>query len=198
MKTIATAGNSCRQHTDEQLISLAIDGHQRACNELFRRYERLVRFVIRRYLTDPEAVKDTTQDTFLRAFRALPDFRGESKLGTWLGRIASSLALNRLRIRWHQVAVPLDDHLMQWHDDSYNGGMTVEKAETMHLVQQSVRQLRSQDAMALELFYLREQSIEEIGRITGWTASKTKSRLSRARHRLREVLVSEGLSAEAY
>jgi RNA polymerase sigma-70 factor (ECF subfamily) len=72
----------------------------------------------------------------------------------------------------------------------------LEKQETGELLRQALGQLSPQDATALDLFYFREQSIEEIGQITGWTASNIKSRLSRARQRLHNVLVNEGLAAE--
>ena len=194
-RMIANAQTSkyAQQWTDEKLIHLAVAGHQQACTILVRRYERLLRTVLQRYLSDPEAVKEVAQDTFVRAFRALPGFRGESKLGTWLCKIAVSLAISRLRLRRYAMWESIDGILPHGHESSHDGDAVLEKKETSQMLRQALRQLSPQDATALELFYFREQSIDEIGHLTGWTRSNVKSRLSRARQRLHSVLVSEGL-----
>ena len=185
--------SSYAQMSDEKLITLIAMNQQQAYTVLFRRYERLVQSVLSRYLSDPEAVKEVMQDTFLRAFRALPDFEGRSKFGTWLYKIAISLAINRLRVKRYMPWQALED-VPALTAEHYSDHMACfEKQETYGLLQQAIRQLNQQDAVALELFYLREQSVEEIGQMTGWTASNIKSRLSRARVRLRHVVEKEGV-----
>jgi RNA polymerase sigma factor (sigma-70 family) len=138
------------------------------------------------------------QDTFLRAYRALDTFRGESKFGTWLGRIAVSLAINRLRTRRYEAWAPIESATDFCVSGVADGGHALEAVESRELLRQALQRLRPCDATALELFYFREQSIEEIGRITGWSSSNTKSRLSRARQRLQSVLIEEGLYTEYY
>ena len=185
--------SSYAQMSDEKLITLIAMNQQQAYTVLFRRYERLVQSVLSRYLSDPEAVKEVMQDTFLRAFRALPDFEGRSKFGTWLYKIAISLAINRLRVKRYMPWQALED-VPALTAEHYSDHMACfEKQDTYGLLQQAIRQLNQQDAVALELFYLREQSVEEIGQMTGWTASNIKSRLSRARVRLRHVVEKEGV-----
>ena len=160
-----------------------------------RRYERLVQSVLSRYLSDPEAVKEVMQDTFLRAFRALPDFQGRSKFSTWLYKIAISLAINRLRVKRYMPWQSLED-APQVKEGYADYSTCFEKKETYGLLQDAIRQLNQQDAVALELFYLHEHSVEEIGQLTGWTASNIKSRLSRARVRLRTVMECKGMRNE--
>lgn len=198
MKAIAQPGNRYTQLTDEKLIHLVIAGQQQACTVLFKRHERMLRFVLQRYLSDPEAVKEVIQDTFLRAFRALSGFRGESKFSTWLSKIAISVAITRLRTKRYSAWASLEDTLSHWQEDLHDNEIWLEKKETSRLLRQALHQLCPQDATALELFYFREQSIEEIGQLTGWTTSNIKSRLSRARQRLHNVLVSEGLHTVHY
>ena len=185
--------SSYAQMSDEKLITLIAMNQQQAYTVLFRRYERLVQSVLSRYLSDPEAVKEVMQDTFLRAFRALPDFQGRSKFGTWLYKIAISLAINRLRVKRYMPWQALEDVPALTAEHGSDHIACFEKQETYGLLQQAIRQLNQQDAVALELFYLREQSVEEIGQMTGWTASNIKSRLSRARVRLRHVVEKEGV-----
>lgn len=190
--------NAYVQMTDEKLIQLIQAGHQRAFTALVERHERLLRFVVRRYLNDPEAISEVVQDTFMRAFRALPGFRGESKFSTWLSRIAVSIAINRLRVRRYEAWDSLDSAARHLQKTTGDSSQVLEKQENSQLLQQAMRRLNPQDATALDLFYFREQSIEEIGQITGWTSSNIKSRLSRARQRLHHVLVSDSLYAEHY
>ena len=195
MKIIVKTGNRLGQLSDDTLIRLILSGQEEACTEMVRRYQRLIRFVLQRYLTDPEAIQEVTQDTFVRAFRALPGFRGDSKLSTWLSRIAISQAVSRLRSKRHTAWDSIEDTLARWETDLHDHEATLEKQESNLLLRQAVQRLNPNDATALELFYFREQSIEEIGRITGWTATNIKSRLSRARQRLQGTLLKEGLHA---
>ncbi len=184
----AASNSSYTQLSDEKLITLIAMNHQQAYTVLVRRYERLVQSVLSRYLSDPEAVKEVMQDTFLRAFRALPDFQGRSKFSTWLYKIAVSLAVNRLRIKRYMSWQALEDAPVKAVDAYSDFTTNFEKQETYSLLQDAIRQLNQQDAVALELFYLHEHSVEEIGQMTGWTSSNIKSRLSRARVRLRTVM----------
>lgn len=198
MKASARTANPYHQLSDEQLISLVMSGQQQAYTALVHRHERLLRFVLQRYFSDPEAVKEVVQDTFLRAFRSLSNFRGESKFSTWISKIAVSLAINRLRLRRYAAWDALEDTQIFGQEDVVDSDIHLEKQENSQLLRQAILRLSPQDATALELFYFREQSIEEIGQITGWTTSNIKSRLSRARQRLHGVLVNEGLHAEYY
>lgn len=198
MKTISSLANPYRNHTDDQLIRLVKSGHQQACAALHGRYEHMLQSVLRRYLSDPEAVKEITQDAFLRAFRKLDSFRGESKFSTWLCRIGVSLAISRRRTRRYAGWTALDEALPVTKADVFDSSRALEQQETGRLLRQALRQLSEQDAIALDLYYFREQSIEEIGHHTGWTQTNIKTRLSRARHRLQQVLVSGGLHPECW
>ena len=198
MKAATQTRNRYNQLPDEKLISMVIAGQEQAYTTLVHRHERLLRFVLQRYLTDTEAVREVIQDTFLRAFRALPGFRGESKFSTWLSKIAVSLAINRLRVKRYSPWASLDDTLKHWEKDLHDNEVLIEKQESSQLLRQALLQLSPQDATALDLFYFREQSIEEIGQLTGWTTTNVKSRLCRARQRLQQVLVSNGLHTEYY
>lgn len=198
MKTITSTDNRKRQLSDETLISLILSGQEEACTILVHRYEKLLRFVLQRYLSDPEAVQEVMHDTFMRAFRSLRGFRGDSKFSTWLSRIAISQAISRLRSKRYAAWAPIDNVLSHWEDDLHNNETALEKQEASDLLRQAVQQLNPNDATALELFYFREQSIEEIGQITGWTTTNIKSRLSRARQRLRYVLGDKNRYMEQY
>ncbi|MFP6815505.1 MAG: RNA polymerase sigma factor RpoE, partial [Pseudomonadales bacterium] len=84
--------------TDKELVRRVKKGDRHAFELLFSRYQHKILNLISRYLRDREDVEDVAQETFIKAFRALPRFRGESAFYTWLYRIAINTAKN------HQVA----------------------------------------------------------------------------------------------
>ncbi|TNE60427.1 MAG: sigma-70 family RNA polymerase sigma factor [Bacteroidetes bacterium] len=188
MKKDAQANHSWKGLTDETLICLVLSGRTEACDILLQRHEPLLRFVIRRYLSDPEMIQEVIHDTFLRALRALPGFRREAKFSTWLCTIAASQAINRLRARRQPAWEQPEEVLQNWEDDLYINGLALERQETRQALRQAINRLSPKDTTAIELFYFHEQSITEISQITGWTATTIKSRLCRARQRLRTLL----------
>lgn len=82
--------------TDKQLVSRAKRGDQRAFELLVRKYQQRIFALINRYVRDPDEVQDVAQEAFLKAWRALPRFRGDSAFYTWLYRIAVNTAKNHL------------------------------------------------------------------------------------------------------
>lgn len=182
------------QHcSDEELIQLVLDGCDAAFNGLLHRYERLVVFVVKRYITDYQGIEEVTQDVFVRAYHHLDRFRGECKFSSWLTRIAISQAVNYLRREYRHKWLPIESIGAQAQIDDYK---PLEHYEIRQLLEKAFQYLMEQDAIALDLFYFREQSIEEICQITGWSNVNTRSRLTRARTRLRNVLNLHALQEE--
>jgi RNA polymerase sigma-70 factor (ECF subfamily) len=183
--------------SEQELIAHVLRGHpplqRRAQRQLIERYDRLVRSILARYLQREEDIEEATQDTFLRAFSALAGFRNECKLSAWLSRVAVTTALNRLRqgiSHYGQRAVALEDA-----PPNATGATTVDetqaslqRSETRYWIGRAITHLSDKDQTVIDRFYLREQSIEEIREATGWSATDIKSRLCRARRRLREVV----------
>lgn len=176
--------------TDETLIAMALEGNQKAYAILAGRHESLLRPVIGRYLKDANEIEEAIQDTYVRAFQALPSFRGESKFSSWLFRIAVSVAINQLRSRQRRVQrMDYSSELEKLNiSQAPEGAGKVEKDEARHWLLQAIRQLSSSDAQVLQLFYFEERSIQEICQVSGWTESNVKSKLSRARQRLRSII----------
>src|SRR5213082_258926 len=83
--------------TDEELVALSISGDASSFNELILRWERPIYALAYRTIGREEDARDVCQETFLRAFRALPGFRGQSKFSSWLYRIALNLCRDWVR-----------------------------------------------------------------------------------------------------
>ena len=183
---------------EQQLLSAVLSGDQQACNTLVRRYRKMVLNIALGITGSREDAEEAVQDTFVRAFRYLPAFRGDSSFKTWLYRVARTTALDHQR-RKRMKIVSSDapgSPVLQIPEPGSNSLQSMMRAERADSIRKAMGQLSSADEAALQLFYFHDQSIEEISMTMGWTASNTKSRLSRARQRLRAVL-GEGFVAEA-
>jgi RNA polymerase sigma-70 factor (ECF subfamily) len=138
-----------------------------------------------------EDAEEVVQDTFVKAFRFLPTFRRESSFRTWLHRIARTTALNQLRVKGLpsvSLDAPESSPAYFLQEKSENALQHLLRDERALLVKTAMQRLSKEDEMALQLFYFHEQSLEEICTVTGWTINNAKSRLHRARKRLRDVL----------
>lgn len=179
--------------SDETLIEMALRGSQQAYSLLAYRHESLLRSVIRRYFSDPNEVEETLQDTYIRAFQSMHSFRGDCKFSSWLYRIAFSVAINRLKSNQRRAqrmdgSIGPDSLGLAYTPEEMN---RVEKEETRRWLLQAMSLLSGHDAWVLQLFYLEEQSIQEICKASGWTESNVKSKLSRARQRLRSIIEAQ-------
>ena len=178
--------------TEHDLIARVIAGDQGAERTLYDRYVDQVWRMTWRFAGDSDRAADWTQETFIRVFRRLGDFRGESKLGTWIGSIAVSVALGGLRSGKRKVEreAPLDAGMQV--ADSAPRPSDADLGDRLH---------RAIDALAegyRSVFVLHDiegYTHEEIGQMLGVTAGTSKAQLSRARGRLRESLAPYARSA---
>lgn len=177
--------------TESDLIRQAIGGDHAAYGLLVRRYERMVFSLAVQMVRNREDALEVTQDTFVKAFRFLSGYRGESRFSTWLYRIARTSAINYLR-RTRRETVALDapeSPVRHMSTETPNGFEKMAGAERSALLQRAFDMLLPDDGAVLRLFYIQEQRLEEICEIMDWTMSNAKSRLCRARQRLRTVLL---------
>lgn len=175
--------------TDEILIQNAIQGQQQAYATLLGKYENYVFTLCLRLLKDREDAVEVTQDAFLKAFRQLHTFRGESKFSTWLYKVAYSTALNHLRKKRPEMLY-IDDIAfpVSLLAPTTSLGIDIEKKEQKRLLLQAIEQLSPTDAAVITLFYLLEQSIDEICIAMELTETNAKTKLSRARQRLKIII----------
>ena len=83
--------------SDAEIVAECKNGNQLAFNELVRRYQEKIYWLIRRMVSDHDDANDISQDVFVKVFHSIKDFRGESSLFTWLYRIATNMSLNFIR-----------------------------------------------------------------------------------------------------
>jgi RNA polymerase sigma factor (sigma-70 family) len=176
--------------TDETLIQQALGGRQAAYAALVARYERYVFTLVVRLVKNREDAHEVAQDAFLRAFRYLPDFRGDARFSTWLYKIVYSTALNFLR-KQNPDILSLDDDsrpVAMADQGTPDVSYALELEDRNAALQQAIAQLSSDDAAIITLFYLYEHSLDEICQITGLTLTNAKTKLCRARQRLKMIM----------
>ncbi len=190
MGDIDPLGKMAGTLTDEVLIQQAQAGEQAAFAALLRRYEQYAFTLALRLVKNREDAHEVAQDAFLRAFRYLPDFRGDAKFTTWLYKIIYSTALNFLRKQKPDIQ-SLDDESRPIHitnPQEKNAADRLEEEERSMALRQAIDQLSHDDSGIITLFYLYENSLEEICQIMGLTMSNAKTKLCRARQRLKGIL----------
>jgi len=179
--------------TDETLIQQALGGRQAAFATLVNRYERYAFTLALRMVKNREDAHEVAQDAFLRAFRYLPDFRGEAKFSTWLYKIVYSTSLNFLRKQNPDIQ-SLDDEnrpIRLADEGSPDVSYAMEQNDRNAALQSAIGHLSSDDAAIITLFYLYEHTLDEICQITNLTMTNAKTKLCRARQRLRAVVESK-------
>jgi len=182
---------------DEQtLVTAAQRGSVQAFNELVLTYQTLVYNVAYRMLHDQDAAADATQEAFISAFHALPRFRGGS-FKAWLLRIVTNACYDHLRMTQRRPTSSLDDMLV---DPDHSTVLTDHselpedhalRLDLARAIQMGLDSLPPDQRATVILSDIQGLSYKEIAQITGVSLGTVKSRLSRARARLRSYLQRE-------
>lgn len=177
---------------DNELISKVLSGDQQAYGSLVSRYQNYVFTLALRFTKNREDAEEVSQDIFIKAYRALADFRGASKFSTWLYTIVNTTCITFLRKKRLEVH-SLDNDKVFEVADSQDSGMRanlVEQKSRVSMVNNAIKMLSTDDAEVITLFYKGEQTLEEIAQILGIETNTAKVRLHRARTRLKEKMES--------
>jgi len=175
---------------DNEIISKVLKGEQNAYAELVNRYQAYVFTLVFRMIKSREDAEEVAQDVFIKAYRSLADFRGESKFSTWLYTIANTTSITFLRKKKLDVH-SLDNEKVFEVADSKDSGFRanlVEQKSRVNMVNEAIAMLSPDDAEIITLFYKAEQNLEEISRILRLETNTVKVRLHRARTRLKEKM----------
>lgn len=179
------------QRPDRELVDAVLANRPGAFERLVREYQGLCWHIIQRMVRNPEDARELCQDTFLRVHQCLHQYRGESALKSWIGRVAWTIALRHLQHK----RIPLLDNADEGEGsllENIGDGFDLEAAcadeETLRHLHQAIESLPPLQRTLLTLYYLEETSIPDIARITGLATGTIKSHLFRSRLRLRGTL----------
>ena len=174
--------------TDPRLLELASEGDARAIRTLYDRFAPRVYAVVRRIAGDDDLAQDYAQEAWIRAIRALPTFRGDARFSTWLHRIAVNAALQAVRkskTREKREA-PVTPEGLGPHDAAVppkqgDAFLQMRLARALDELPEGMRRV-------LILHDVEGYTHEEIGEVLGVTAGTSKSQLSKARAKMRNML----------
>ncbi len=164
-------------------IARSAAGDKAAFGRLVERYQRFAYSIGYRMTGRADLAEDLAQDAFLRAWQALPRFRGDSQFRTWLGRIVTNVSIDYLRSRRPEVA--LDERLPAGAETLPAQAM---RAETQEVVRRAILALPAQSRAALVLREYEGLSYKEIAAVLDIPIGTVMSRLNYARAALRETL----------
>jgi RNA polymerase sigma factor (sigma-70 family) len=189
-------GLPVRDAPDEpDLIARSKKGELAAFNLLVERYQTVLYNLCLRMLGSPQAAEDATQEAFISAFRSLDGFRG-GQFRSWLFRIGANACYDELRRRRSRPAVSFDEprgeeeRTLDVADPRASLDEHAEQLELGEALQQALTQLPADQRMAVVLCDVQGFDYAEIAKITGSSLGTVKSRISRARSRLRTLLLA--------
>jgi len=182
--------------SDEDVLRLISEGNSPAMEEMVRRYQKPIYRFLMRFLDSAEDAEQTTLNVLVRAWEYAPRFQYRSKVSTWLYRIAFNMArdlFERRKSRPQQIPLLEQTNLgsagvKNAEDEALN---RMEMDDKYHHLQCALKQLSDADRLLIILYYFEESSYEEMEIISGFSYKVLKTRLSRARQRLRAILEQE-------
>jgi RNA polymerase sigma factor (sigma-70 family) len=175
---------------DNELISKVLQGDHQAYAGLVNHYQNYVFTLTLRLVKNREEAEEVAQDVFIKAYKYLADFRGDSKFSTWLYTIVNNTCISFLRKKKLTIH-SLDDERVFAKADNQDAGFRadgVEQKSRYVMVGEAISRLKPDDASIITLFYKNEQSLEEIAQVLGLEVNTAKVRLHRARARLKELM----------
>ena len=183
------------REVDQQLVDRAKRGDKRAFELLVAKYQRKLARLLSRFIRDPAEIEDVTQEAFIKAYRALPSFRGDSAFYTWLYRIGINTAKNHLVARRRRPSnqdIDVEDAEQFGHTEQMSDVDTPEAVllseEIKQKVSETIAKLPPDLRQAITLRELEGLSYEEIAEVMSCPIGTVRSRIFRAREAIDAVL----------
>lgn len=175
---------------DEYWVRQCLAGDRQAFRQLLVNHQDMVYSIAKNMLKDTDEAADLTQNIFIKAYEKLDSFRQESTFSTWLYRIAYTMSVSALRSRKTRLPQTyVDDfgRLANKADELTEEALSHE--EEMQLLQTAIERLDADDRSLIHLYYIQNQSVDQIVQITGLGHSNIKTRLFRIRKKLHEWML---------
>ena len=172
-------------NNDDYYIAKTLNGDTNSFGFLVERYQNMVFNLSLKMLKHREEAEEVAQDTFIKAYKSLKSFNGDSKFSTWIYRIAYNTSLDRIKknVKFNN-SVEIDKISSKEISSVEHIFEGIERQERNEIVQDCLHQLPEDERMILHLFYFEEQSLKEITEVLSISESNVKVKLFRARKKL--------------
>ena len=177
----------------EACIEEVKNGNTEAFSYLVEKYQSLAINIALSIVKNREDAEEVAQDAFVKIFRFIHQYNGESQFSSWLYKVVFNTALTKANTNAKQLfrKEEVRQNLFAIRSVFEEDSDPLEKEDTSALIAKGLDQLYADDKLILTLFYLAEKSLSEIAQITEWKKSNCKVKLMRARKRLKEVLAQK-------
>ena len=174
---------------EQELIERIRLGDAKAFAPLVERHKDLVFTVVLRITSNREDAEEVAQDVFLKAFKKINSFKGDSKFSTWLYRIAFNEAVSFTRKK-SLATVELDEKVTEIEDEEYGTYelMGLGQREQKTLIEKTLAELDELESVMITLYYTDDCSAEEMSNITGLSLSNVKVKLHRTRKKMQKIM----------
>lgn len=183
-------------YKETDLVEAIKVGDHRAYSVFMDTYKNLVFSLALKMLKDKEEAEEVAQDSFVKAFNGIDNFKGDSKLSTWLYKIVYYACLDRLKKKKTSYGtVSLEERYDISDKEALDASKLMENEDLKREVKRCLDKIDEEDAFLLTLFYFEEQSLEEIAKLLDITANNAKVKLYRARKKMSSIF-KENLETE--
>ena len=161
------------------------NGQLDAFRYLIDQYKNIVFNIVLKIVRNQEDAEEIAQDVFIKAFESIKKFKGDSKFSTWLYRIAYNMAISKMRKKTIKT-MNIDDYELSENQTTeiYDDLEKNSKFEKEKLINDAIKKLQTDESLIISLYYLEENSVSEISKITNLSVSNVKVKLYRARKKL--------------
>ena len=180
--------------TEQELIQLCKDGDREAFNQLISQYQKQVFNIAYGMLSDYEDASDAAQEVFVKVYRSIASFKGQSSFSTWIYRICSNVCNDCLRKRQRRgitVSIENEDEdgkVSELPSDNPTPEESVMMNERQKAVRDAINSLSDEYREIIVYSDINQLSYDEISKIMKCPGGTVKSRLNRARNALRKIL----------
>jgi RNA polymerase sigma-70 factor (ECF subfamily) len=177
------------KQADHIYIKEILAGKTEAYSFLVHKYQNMVFTMVVKMLRNTEEAEEVAQDVFVKAYKALPKFKGEAKFSTWIYRIAYNTALDAIKKRSRLVYSDIIDEINEGDLGTMQDALSyIEEKERKELINNALMQLPEDDVAIISLYYFEELPLKEIAKVVNQSLSNVKVKLFRGRKKLLGIL----------
>jgi len=172
---------------EDLCIQKILNGDTEAFRQLVTKYKDMAYSLAMSVVRNEFYAEEVLQVSFVKAFEKLDSFKGDSKFSTWFYRIVVNESFKQLKKQKAEF-INFVEETPDISNDIDNSILNLIKTDQEYYINKALEKISAQESLVLRLFYLDENTIDEISNITGWTAGNIKVILHRARINLRVIL----------